>query len=709
MSPAHKLASANKIQAISSTKVNDVIMKTRNQTKLTALVVAMSIALPVAAGHHDHVHGDLAVQGKPASSHTIAANKAVNEQLNWQDRDAFKRNEQGLIVPLDFRTANIMRNSFDFISQDKIADTVNPSLYRQAQVNNTAAGLYKVHDGIYQVRGTDLSNMTFIRGKTGWIVYDVLVTQQAAELSAKFFLENVPEGGDLPIVAMIYSHSHVDHFGGARAIQNMFPDVTVYGSHNITKEVVDENVLAGNAMSRRGSYQYGSTLGTHEHGIVDAGIGKAASTSSPEFGVGKITYVMPDYTFNGQGKYEHYHVDGLEMIFMDTSGTEAPSGMVTYIPSMDALWIGEMMYHGMHNIYTLRGAKVRDALKWSKDINEMINEWGSDVDVLFGSHSSPIWGNDEVLDFMKLQRDNYGFVHNQTLRLANSGVVLQDIGDAVVDVLPETLEKAWHTKGYHGSYSHNAKAVYNMYLGYFDMNPANLNPLPVKQEAVRMVEYMGGSEAVFNRARADYEKGEYRFVATVMNKVVQAEPDNKAARQLLADTYEQLGYQAESMGWRNTYLTGAQELRVGTLPGINKTVSEDILSEMTITNLLDFMAVKVDSTIAQRMPFTMNVVIPDIDEVHFVEMSNGNLNNGVVDKARDADATLVINKSDVTQILLGKTTLAELFESRQARLEGDVSVMDKLKQASVEFNPSFEIVPRPAKGQTVDAHLYNLG
>lgn len=685
-------------------------MKTLPTASKSVLTLILAMSFPtVAANHdHDHVSGDLTINGKPATEQTIQVNKALSKQLNWEDRDAFERNNKGLIVPLDEASANIMRNSYDFIDQDNIADSVNPSLYRQAQVNNTAAGLYQVSDDIYQVRGTDLSNITFIKGKTGWIVYDVLLTKQAAEISTKFFLENVPKGGDLPIVAMIYSHSHADHFGGARAIAEMFPNVKVYGPHNMTKETVDENVLAGNAMSRRAAYQYGATLGAHEHGIVDAGLGKSMSTYSPEYGAGEITYVKPDYTFNSDGKFETYAVDGVEMIFIDTAGTEAPAGMATFIPSMNALWTGEMMYHGMHNIYTLRGAKVRDSLKWSKDINEMINAWGADIDVLFGSHSSPIWGNDEVLDFMKLQRDNYGFVHNQTLRLANNGVVIQDIGDALIETIPTSIQQAWHTNGYHGSYSHNAKAVYNMYLGYFDMNPANLNPLPTQQEANKFVDYMGGSDVIVKKAQADFNKGEYRFVATVLDKVVKADPENKDARKLLADTYEQLGYQSETMGWRNTYLTGAQELRIGTQPGNPKTASADVLSEMSIENLLDFMAVKVDSTIAQHTPFTMNVIVPDQNEVFFVEMSNGNLNNGLVKHpVENADATLTINKSDVTQMLLGKADLPQLMADKTVSLKGDKTVLAKLKAASVEFDPTFEIVPRPAKGQEVDANLYH--
>ncbi|GLQ72364.1 alkyl/aryl-sulfatase [Vibrio penaeicida] len=677
-------------------------------SKKATLTLAIMFAMPVMASNHDHdhVHGDLQVQGKNATAHTIQANNDFSKTLNWDDRDAFERNTKGLIVPLDQHSANIMRNNFDFISQDEISDSVNPSLYRQAQVNNTAAGLYEVTDGIYQVRGTDLSNITFIRGKTGWIVYDVLLTKQAAEISTKFFLENVPTGGDLPITAMIYSHSHADHFGGSRAIQEMFPNVKVYAPVNMTKEVVDENVLAGNAMSRRAAYQYGATLGTHEHGIVDAGLGKSMSTSSPEYGKGEITYVKPDYNFNQDGKFETYSIDGVEMIFIDTAGTEAPSGMATYIPSKKALWSGEMMYHGMHNIYTLRGAKVRDALKWSKDINEMINAWGEDIQVLFGSHSSPVWGQDEVLDFMKLQRDNYGFVHNQTLRLANNGVVLQDIGDAILEELPESIRKSWHTNGYHGSYSHNAKAVYNMYLGYFDMNPANLNPLPVQKESLKYVEYMGGSDVIVKKAHSDFEKGEYRFVATVLDKVVRAEPDNNEARKLLADTYEQLGYQSETMGWRNTYLTGAQELRVGTLPGTPKTASPDVLSEMTVENLLDYIAVRVDSKKAQFTPFSMNVVVPDTGEIYFVEMSNGNLSNGKVDSEKEADATLYLNKADITQMLLGNTDLTALLKLKQAGIKGKTEVLTKLQDTLVDFDTSFEIVPRPAKGKEVDANLY---
>jgi alkyl sulfatase BDS1-like metallo-beta-lactamase superfamily hydrolase len=657
---------------------------------IIALSMISTLSLNALAAQHEHDHLSVDYQGKEATPATAAHNAEVAKTLNFNDKNAFTRFNQNRIAEFDQATADILRAEFSFIS-DKYPDSVNPSLYRQAQLNMVSNGLYKVTDGIYQIRGTDLSNMTLIRGKTGWIVYDVLLTKEAAQQSIKFAFEHLPEGNTLPIVAMIYSHSHADHFGGARGIQELYPDVKVYGSNNITTEVVAENVLAGNAMSRRASYQYGATLGKHDHGIVDAALAKGLSK-------GEITYVKPDYELNQKDKWETLTVDGLEMVFMDASGTEAASEMVTYIPSMKALWSGELTYDGMHNIYTLRGAKVRDALKWSKDINQMINSFGQYVEVLFASHSAPVWGNNEVNQYLKMQRDNYGLVHNQSLRLANQGVVLQDIGDAIMDTIPQQVKDQWYTNGYHGTYSHNAKAVYNMYLGYFDMNPANLNPLPTQQEATKFVEYMGGANNVVAKAKADFSQGEYRFVATALNKVVMADPSNQSARDLLADTYEQLGYQAEGAGWRNIYLTGTQELRIGIQPGTPKSASADVLSEMDMPTLFDFLAVKIDSIAADKLgDISLNVVTKadktEVESTIFVELSHGNLNNIVVNKLQKADATLTIAKADVVSILLGQTTLTQLIEQGDASMTGDKQAFGKIASTLVQFNDKFEIVP----------------
>ncbi|MEZ9233731.1 alkyl/aryl-sulfatase [Vibrio amylolyticus] len=673
----------------------------------SAIALAVIIALPATAASNKPV-GDISANGKPASEHTATANHRVAAELNFEDVRAFENNDRGLITPLTEATRKSLSDRFSHLHKGQTIaadapDTVNPSLWRQAQLNHAAGGLYEIREGIYQVRGTDLSSASFIRSESGWIVYDVLLTKEAMAASLEFFLENVPEGGDLPVVAMIYSHSHADHFGGSKAIQERFPNVKTYAPHGFIKETIDENVLAGNAMSRRTAYQYGGTLGkASETGAIDAALANGLSS-------GAITLVAPDVTFPSGEDQKFYatEIDGLEFVFMDTAGTEAPAGSAAFIPSMNALWTGEMMYHGMHNIYTLRGAKVRDSLKWSKDINQMINAWGGDIEYLFGSHSSPIWGNDEIVDFMKLQRDNYGFVHNQTLRLANNGMVMQDIGAKINDELPQSIKSSWHTNGYHGTYSHNARAVYNMYLGYFDMNPANLNPLPVQEEAEKFVEYMGGADAVVERAKNDFSEGNYRFVSTALNKVVIAQPEHKEARQLLADSYEQQGYQAEGAGWRNIYLTGAQELRIGTMPGAPKTASPDVLSEMTVTNLLDYLAVQVVATKADDTPFTLNLNVPDIGEKHFVEMSHGNLNNVMTTELNeDADATLHVNKADLTKILLGQATMAELLKSGSAGISGDATVLEKLKQSMVRFDDKFEIVPRPAKGQEVDADIY---
>lgn len=685
--------------------------------KLNPLAIACTTILciqPVAATQqhpHEHINSDAlrSVRGNPATEHTIKANADFAKGLNYEDSTVFRNNERGLVVELDESTSTPLRYRFSGLHQgESIAhlspNSVNPSLWRQAQANYAANGLYKVKDDIYQVRGVDLSSATFIRSASGWIVYDVLMQDKPMELALEFFLNNVPEGGDLPIVAMIYSHSHADHFGGSRAVLDRFPGVKVYAPHGFIKEAIDENVLAGNAMSRRAGYQYGATLGASAQGTVDAALANGYSVG-PGY---SVTMVPPHHTFPSgeEEKFHEYVIDGVQFVFMDTAGTEAPSGNVAYLPAHKTLWTGEMVYHGMHNIYTLRGAKVRDAIKWSKDINEMIHAWGGDVAYLMGSHSAPIWGNENIVEYLKLQRDNYGFVHNQTLRLANNGMGMQDIGAKINDELPESLRQVWHTNGYHGTYSHNARAVYNMYLGYFDMNPANLNPLPVQEEAELFTEAMGGCEKATSFAQAKFDEGNYRFVSSMMDKVLRACPDDKAARRLLANSFEQQGYQAEGAGWRNVFLTGAQELRVGTMSGTAKSASPDLLAQMTVANLLDYLAVRVVAKEAEGRDFTLTLHLPDIEETHLVELSNGNLNNIMVSDKPDSDTKLTINKADIIAVQLGETTYDELLKSGKATVSGEKSTLDTLTDIMVDFDDSFEIVPRPVEGQEVDGRFY---
>ncbi len=666
----------------------------------TALLLLSLTLTHTSLAHEMHVQS---AGGKPASEATIAANQSFKQHLNFDDTAAFDNNNRGLIAALDQASGDLLRNSFSFIDIERAAEapsTVNPSLWRQAVLNQAADGLYEViPEKLYQIRGGDLASMSFIRGETGWIVYDVLTTRQAAATALEFFYNSTPVGEDLPVVAMLYSHSHADHFGGARGIKDAFPDVKVYGSKNITKETVDENVLAGNAMSRRAAYQYGMTLARREEGSVGSGLAKGIS-------VGDITFVAPDYELNHEAELETLTIDGLEMIFLDASGTEAPSEMVTYIPSMKAIFSGELTFHGLHNVYTLRGAKVRDALKWSKKINQMMALWAEDAEVLFAAHSAPIWGNQAIIEFLKLQRDAYGFIHNQTLRLANSGVVMQDIGNQIDSVMPESIRRSWHTNGYHGTYSHNARAVYNMYLGFFDMNPANLNPLPLREESKQFVEYMGGASAVIKKAGKDFAKGNYRFAATALNKVVQADPDNAKARALLADSFEQLGYQAENAGWRNIYLTGAQELRLGkSAIGTPKTASNDLLAEIEPGMLLDFLAVRVDSIKAAKTPFTIALTIDE--EIFLVEMSNGNLNNIKVENPpAGSDASLTLSRTQFLGLMSGQVELQKLVQSPNVSFSGDLSVFATLRDSLIEFDSDFEIMPHAAPLK--DAALYEM-
>ncbi|PSU36158.1 alkyl/aryl-sulfatase [Photobacterium lutimaris] len=674
------------------------------------LLCAQSVA--AAQQHpHEHINSEAlrSVRGNLATEHTIKANQDFAKGLNFNDVEVFRNNDRGLIVELDETTSTPLRYRFSGLHQgESVAhlspDSVNPSLWRQAQANFSANGLYKVKDDIYQVRGVDLSSATFIRSKSGWIVYDVLMQDKPMVLALDFFLSNVPDGGDLPIVAMIYSHSHADHFGGSRAVLERFPDVKVYAPHNFIKETIDENVLAGNAMSRRAGYQYGATLGASAQGVVDAALANGYSV-----GEGYQVTMVPPHETLPSGESEKFHervIDGVQFVFMDTAGTEAPSGNVAYLPAHNTLWTGEMVYQGMHNIYTLRGAKVRDALKWSKDINEMIHAWGGEVAYLMGSHSAPIWGNENIVEYLKLQRDNYGFVHNQTLRLANNGMGIQDIGATINDELPASLREVWHTNGYHGTYSHNARAVYNMYLGYFDMNPANLNPLPVQEESELFTEAFGGCKKATEFAKAKFDEGHYRFVSSMMDKVVRTCPEDKAARRLLANSFEQQGYQAEGAGWRNVFLTGAQELRVGTMSGTAKSASPDLISQMTVSNLLDYLAVRVVAKEAEGKDFTIAIHLPDIEENHLLELSHGNLSNIMVNNKPEAGTQLTIKKGDIVAVQLGEVTFDELLSSGKATLSGDKSALKTLTDIMVNFDDSFEIVPRPGVGQTVDAHFY---
>ncbi|WP_233837279.1 alkyl/aryl-sulfatase [Paraburkholderia sp. ZP32-5] len=501
---------------------------------------------------------------KPATPATIALNKQYAEFLSFADAQDFEDAKRGLIATLpepviikgqgDIPAWNLQQ--FEFVSsgpENNAPPTVNPSLWRNAKLNMNH-GLFKVVDGIWQVRGYDLSVMSIIRGDQGYIVVDPFITTEVASTVWKQLV--VPHLGDKPITHVIYTHSHVDHYGGVRGLASdddlKSGKVKIVAPTGFTEAAVGENVIAGNAMGRRASYMYGSLLPRSPEGIVDGGLGKTTS-------VGTITHAVPSIFAEKTG--QKMTLDGVEMVVLMAPESEAPSEYMFYLPKFKAFCAAEDATHTLHNLYTLRGAKVRDALLWSKYLQSSLEMFGDDVQVVFASHYWPTWGNDRVVAFLGAQRDMYRYMHDQVLRMANKGMTPLEIGEAIR--LPDSLAKHWFCRSYYGTVYHDAVAQYNLRLGFFDGVPANLHRLQPTDAGKRYVEFMGGSAAVLSKAHAYYSKGEYRWVAEVVNHVVFAEPQNMAAKQLLADTYEQLGYQSESASWRNFYLTGAMELRNG--------------------------------------------------------------------------------------------------------------------------------------------------
>lgn len=605
---------------------------------------------------------------KPATEITRQANAAVLKALPFNDRQDFEDAQRGLIAQpkeLSIRDASgkvvwDMATYQRYIGIDKAApDTVNPSLWRIAQLN-MQYGLFKVTDRIYQVRGYDLSNITFIEGETGWIVFDPLLSVETARAALELVNEHL---GKKPIVAVVYSHSHADHFGGTRGIINEQDvkdgKVRLIAPPDFSEHAVSENIVAGNAMSRRAVYMYGAMLPRSPQGGVSAGLGQTIST-------GQISMIHPTEEITRTG--QELTVDGVKMVFQLTPGSEAPTEMNTYFPQFKALWMAENVTRQMHNIYTLRGAEVRDALQWSHFIEQSLELYGDKVDVEFQSHHWPTWGQARIARFLGKQRDLYKYVHDQTVRLMNEGYNGEEIADAIT--LPPELDQEWFNRGYYGTLKHNARAVYQRYMGWYDANPSNLDNLPPVPAAKKYVEYMGGSAELLRKARADFDKGEYRWVAEALKHAVFAEPDNLQAKNLLADTYEQLGYQAESGPWRSVYLQGAYELRNGVpQSGGLKTASTDMIRAMSPEMLFDYLAVRLNGPAAAGKKISLNLDFTDLGKQYNLRVENGVLNYRDT-PAPDADAGLTLKMSTLLDIQMGQGSLAEKIKDGEVKLEG---------------------------------------
>jgi len=591
------------------------------------------------------------------------SNRDVEKFLDFSDRTDFELAERGFIGTLDdtlIRSA-VGTPVYDFGAYEFLndsSDTINPSLKRQSQLN-AKHGLYEVVDGIYQVRGYDLSNVTFIKGDTGWIVVDPLISKETAA-AAKTLIDQ--ELGVLPITAVVFTHSHADHFGGVRGLisdENVEQGVEIIAPDGFVLEAVSENILAGNAMSRRASYMFGSLLPKQADSQVGVGLGQTISTGS--LGLMKPTI---DIKETGQS----VTVDGIEMQFIMALGAEAPSEFMFYLPKFKAFCQAEIINHTLHNMLTPRGAKVRDGRVWSQYIDEAVYTYGEKTDVSFGSHHWPVWGSDAVIELWEDQRDLYRY--DRTLFLANKGATMHEIPDQLN--LPKKLAKNFANRDYYGTLSHNSKSQYQLYFGYFDGNPANLDPLNVVDESVKYVEYMGGADAVIEKAKADFDKGEFRFAATALNHVVFADPKNQTAANLLADTYTQLGFIAESGSWRNFYLTGAKELREGvqTLPRAN-TSGPDMVGAIPLDMYFDLLAVRLNSEKAVGKDMTINFNLTDTDQKATLILSNGTLHHRKGQNDPDAKATLNLTRDALDQINMETKEIGELRKEGSLTIEGN--------------------------------------
>jgi alkyl sulfatase BDS1-like metallo-beta-lactamase superfamily hydrolase len=640
----------------------------------------------------DPLEGHFHLKGKPPSRFTLDILNQAKAALPFSDQQDFEEQKRGLIAPMN--DLKIMADAghvawdmerFQFLDAQDEFDSLHPSLHRQSKLNNNY-GLYEVVPGsIYQVRGFDLANITFVRGKTGWIVFDTMVSTETARAAWKLFQDHA--GNGLSVSAIIYSHTHGDHWGGVRGIVDQANvragKVPVIAPVGFMEFAVSENVYAGNAMNRRLFYQYGLLLPASPYGYAGQGLGQAVSAGAPAL-IAPTRYVEKDF--------EEFDVDGVRMVFQNTPNTEAPTEMNTYIPELKSLWMAENVTATLHNIYTLRGAQIRDPLGWSKHINVALYRFGLEAEVMFASHHWPRWGNDRIQEVLRAQRDLYAHMNNQVLHFANQGVTINEIHN--VYELPTSLQSKWFCRGYHGSPQHNSRGVVQRYLGFWDCNPATLIPLSPSESAPLYVEMMGGADKVIARGRQLHDDGRYRHAQEIMNKLVQAEPQNQTAKDLLADIFEQLGYQQENPGLRNSFLNGAYELRTGIPEGnAGKSSGPDIIRGMSTELFLDFLGIRMDSRKAEGMRFTINLTTPDNGEQFIVELDNATLTNIKGFLASKPNLTLTINRSDLEQVMMGNKTLDAQIADGTARVDGDASVLAKLASTIVEFDPRFEITP----------------
>lgn len=657
---------------------------------LNQLLMALTLSAGALVGSvqaQEHFHP----KGKLPSKFTIELQQGLRATLPFEDQRDVEEAKKGFIAAPPFKQIKAEAGhvawdmaSYQFLLDGKDFASIHPSLQRQA-VLNMAYGLYEVVPGkIYQVRGFDLANFTLVKGDTGWIVFDPLTAKETARAALDFANEKL---GKRRVVAVVYSHSHGDHFGGVRGVVDEAEvrsgKVKVIAPVGFMDHAVAENVMAGTAMTRRMFYQYGVLLPRSPFGHVDQSIGK--NTAAGNTGLIEPNVIIKE-------RFEELTVDGVKMLFQNTPGTEAPAEMNTWFPQMKAFWAAENITGTIHNIYTLRGALVRDALEWSKQINEAIYRFGLEADVMFASHSWPRWGNARILEVMRAQRDAYAHLNNHVLHLANSGVTINQIHNIYKQ--PASLQKQWAAHSYHGSEAHNSRAVIDRYLGYWDANPATLIPLSPADSAPLYVEMMGGASRIVSKGRELYGQGKYLHAQEILNKLIYAEPTNQVAKDLLADVWEQIGYQQESPSVRNSFLAGAYELRTGIPTGASpKGTGPDMIRAMTTGLWLDFLGVRLQSEKVEGHRFTVNFITPDNGEKYVIELSNGTLTTIKDHQAKQPELTITVNRADLEHVMMGKSTFDDLIAAGKAKFIGDRKPFDLLSASLVQFDMGFEILP----------------
>ena len=647
-----------------------------NRLFLCFAVMALSLAASAA---------EISKSAEPA---TIAANRQVKQSLPFADRADFADADRGFIAgladgviagPADHSAWSI--KDYGFLSSEA-PDSVNPSLWRQAQLNSRS-GLFKVTERIYQIRSFDVSNMTIVEGDSGLIIIDPLTVKETSAAGLALYFQHRPAK---PVVAVIYSHSHADHFAGVRGVVDgadvAAGKVKIIAPKGFMEAAVQENVLVGSAMSRRAQFQFGNILAKGAQGQVDAGLGKTIP-------YGSVTLIPPTDTI--EQPVETRTIDGVEITFMNTPNTEAPAEMIMYFPKLRALDMAEIATKTLHNLLPFRGAEVRNADAWAKYLNIALDRYVPGSDVMLAQHNWPTWGGDKIASLLAAQRDEYRFINDQTIRLINHGLTPAEIAERLH--LPQSLATEWSTHGYYGSLKHDSKAVYQRVLGWYDGNPADLDPLPQAETGRKFVEYMGGADKALRRARADFKKGQYRWVAQVTAQIVSADPNNKAARALEADAFEQLGYQAEASTWRNSYLQAAQELRDGVSPPSSiSTVSPDVVRALPLDMFFDYLAVRLDGAKAEGKRAVINWHFTDVKQDYLLNLDHSALSYLAGRSSDQADVSLSLTRATLDQISLKQTSFPQAMQAGLIKVEGNAGKLGELLGLLDVFPAGFNIV-----------------